>query len=67
MEAGEGGGEWITGLLRLTMDYWSAYVYVELLHPVFYFYLILFLFFFSTLFSISAAVKHNHFVDEIWI
>lgn len=47
------------------MDYWSAYVYVELLHPVFYFYLILFLFFFSTLFSISAAVKHNHFVDEI--
>lgn len=64
MEAGEGGSElpaylgqlWIIGVL-MYMLYFSALFFTFIL---FYFF-----FFLSTLFSISAEVKHNHFVDEI--
>lgn len=64
MEAeGGGGGRELTAYLG---QLWITYVYVVLLSPVFYFYLISFnLVFFSALVAISTEVKHNHFVHEI--
>ena len=40
-------------------------MYMLCFSALFFTFILFYLFFFSTLFSISAEVKHNRFVDEI--